>query len=117
MDTKWVEDFLCLADTRSFSRSASVRHSSQSAFSRRIQALEAWLGAELVDRSSSPPSLTPAGHAFHGLAVGIVQQVHQARHTLRRDHGMPAAQTWRASHLPVAFDNRASSSSPYTTIL
>ena len=105
MDTKWVEDFLCLADTRSFSRSATVRHSSQSAFSRRIQALEAWLGTELVDRSSSPPSLTPAGHAFHGLAIGIVQQVHQARHTLRRDHGIPAAQTWRASHLPAAFDN------------
>jgi DNA-binding transcriptional LysR family regulator len=105
MDTRWVEDFLCLADTRSFSRSASARHSSQPAFSRRIQALEAWLGTALVDRSSCPPALTPAGHVFRGLAVGIVEQVHQARHTLRRDHGIPAAQTWRASNLPVACDN------------
>lgn len=87
MDTKWVEDFLCLADTRSFSRSASVRHSSQSAFSRRIQSLESWLGTTLVDRSSSPPSLTPAGHVFHGLAVGIVQQVHLARNTMKNDRG------------------------------
>ena len=64
MDMKWVEDFLCLADTRSFSRSASERHSSQPAFSRRIRSLETWLGTTLVDRSCNPPTLTPAGHVF-----------------------------------------------------
>ena len=105
MDTKWVEDFLCLAATRSFSRSANQRHSSQPAFSRRIQALEAWLGAELVDRSCNPPSLTPAGHAFRPLALGIVEQLHQARHTLRRGNGMAGVPTWRATHLPVAPHN------------
>jgi DNA-binding transcriptional LysR family regulator len=104
MDIKWVEDFLCLAATRSFSRSANQRHSSQPAFSRRIQALEAWLGTELIDRSCCPPSLTPAGHVFRGLAVGIVEQIHQARHTLRRENGIPDAPTWRAS-LPVALHN------------
>ena len=102
MDTKWVDDFLSLAATRSFSRSASARHSSQPAFSRRIQALEAWLGAELIDRSCNPPSLTPAGHAFRPLALGIAQQVHQARHTLRRENGMAGAPIWRAAHPPVA---------------
>ncbi len=86
MDTKWAEDFICLADTRSFSRSATERHASQSAFSRRIQALESWLGAELVDRSSTPLSLTPAGHVFRRLAVNIVQQANQARVIL--NHGM-----------------------------
>lgn len=91
MDTKWVEDFLCLANTRSFSRSASERHSSQSAFSRRIQSLEIWLGTTLVDRSSSPPTLTPAGQVFHGFAVGIVQQVHQAKYVLKHDLDYPAA--------------------------
>jgi DNA-binding transcriptional LysR family regulator len=83
MDTKWVEDFICLADTRSFSRSASARHSSQSAFSRRIQSLEVWLGTELVDRSSTPPSLTPAGRQFHGVAVDLVKQINQVRNNLR----------------------------------
>ena len=42
---------LSLAATHSFSRSAELRHVTQPAFSRRIRALEAWLGAELVDRS------------------------------------------------------------------
>ena len=40
MDTKWLEDFVSLAETRSFSRSAQLRHVTQPAFSRRIQALE-----------------------------------------------------------------------------
>ena len=83
MNTKWMEDFLCLADTLSFSRSTSVRHASQPAFSRRIQSLENWLGTTLVDRSTIPLALTSAGHVFRGQALGIVQQVHQARHTLR----------------------------------
>ncbi|ATQ73386.1 MULTISPECIES: LysR family transcriptional regulator [Massilia] len=89
MDMKWVEDFLCLADTRSFSRSASERHSSQPAFSRRIRSLETWLGATLVDRSCNPPSLTPAGHVFRGHALGIMQQVHKAKHILRHASDYP----------------------------
>jgi len=44
MELKWLEDFVSLAETHSFSRSAELRHVTQPAFSRRIQALEAWLG-------------------------------------------------------------------------
>ena len=83
MDTKWAEDFLCLADTRSFSRSASERPYSPSAFSRRIQSLAVWLGTELIDRSCMPPSLTPAGHVFRGFAANIVQQTKLARNILQ----------------------------------
>ena len=54
METKWLEDFVSLAETRSFSRSAQLRHVTQPAFSRRIQSLEAWAGSDLVDRSSTP---------------------------------------------------------------
>ena len=50
METKWLEDFVSLAETRSFSRSAHLRHVTQPAFSRRIQALEAWAGTDLVDQ-------------------------------------------------------------------
>ncbi|MBL9048416.1 MAG: LysR family transcriptional regulator, partial [Tabrizicola sp.] len=45
MDLNWLEDFLALAESRSFSRAAEVRGVTQSAFSRRIRALEDWLGA------------------------------------------------------------------------
>lgn len=54
MDLRHLEDFVSLCGTRSFSRSAVARHVTQSAFSRRIQALEVWLGAPLVDRSTYP---------------------------------------------------------------
>jgi DNA-binding transcriptional LysR family regulator len=65
METKWLEDFVSLAETRSFSRSAQLRHVTQPAFSRRIQSLEAWAGTDLVDRSSYPTRLTPAGETLH----------------------------------------------------
>jgi DNA-binding transcriptional LysR family regulator len=93
MDMKWMEDFLCLAETRSFSRSASERHASQPAFSRRIQSLESWLGATLVNRASTPLSLTTAGHLFRGHAIGIVQQVHEARNSLRHAPDSPGRTT------------------------
>jgi hypothetical protein len=44
METKWLEDFVSLAETRSFSQSAQLRYVTQPAFSQRIQSLEAWAG-------------------------------------------------------------------------
>jgi len=61
MDHKWLEDFLMLARERNFSKAAALRHVTQPQFSRRIRALELWAGAELVNRSSVPIALTPAG--------------------------------------------------------
>jgi DNA-binding transcriptional LysR family regulator len=83
MDTKWLEDFVSLAETRSFSRSAQLRHVTQPAFSRRIQALEAWAGIDLVDRSSYPTRLTPAGETFHSQALDILGSLQSARNMMR----------------------------------
>ena len=83
METKWLEDFVSLAETRSFSRSAQLRHVTQPAFSRRIQALESWAGADLVDRSSYPTRLTPAGKTLHTQAIEILQAVQSTRSMLR----------------------------------
>ncbi|MBX3635192.1 MAG: LysR family transcriptional regulator [Rubrivivax sp.] len=85
METKWLEDFVSLAETRSFSRSAQLRHVTQPAFSRRIQALEAWAGTDLVDRSSYPTRLTPAGETLHAQALEILDAL-QATRTLMRSH-------------------------------
>ena len=79
MDTKWLEDFVSLAETRSFSRSAQLRHVTQSAFSRRIQSLEAWAGVELVDRSAYPTRLTPAGATFYVQAQEILLSLQSSR--------------------------------------
>ncbi len=68
----WLEDFLALAATGNFSRAADDRHSSQPAFSRRIRALEEWIGAPLVDRSTQPARLTEAGEWFQGVAQDLL---------------------------------------------
>lgn len=85
MDTKWLEDFVSLAETRTFSRSARLRHITQPAFSRRIRSLEEWAGAMLFDRSSGPARLTQAGQALHQHAVKILDALQEAR-SLLRDH-------------------------------
>jgi len=79
MELKWVEDFLQLAETGSFSRAAELRYVTQPAFSRRIRALEQWLGAELIDRTSYPTRLTKAGEQFRERAAEIVRQAMDAR--------------------------------------
>jgi DNA-binding transcriptional LysR family regulator len=83
METKWLEDFVSLAETRSFSQSAKLRHVTQPAFSRRIQALEAWAGVDLVDRSSYPTRLTVAGQTLHAQAIDMLQSLQTSRAMLR----------------------------------
>jgi len=83
METKWLEDFLSLAETRSFSRSAQLRHVTQPAFSRRIQALEAWAGVDLVDRSAYPTRLTPAGQTLQAQALEILEALQATRNLMR----------------------------------
>src|SRR6266404_5853308 len=79
MELKWLEDFLSLAETRNFSRSAELRFTTQPAFSRRIKALEDWVGAILIDRSAQPVGLTGAGANFRSLAEEVVRQLYQGR--------------------------------------
>jgi LysR family transcriptional regulator, hypochlorite-specific transcription factor HypT len=83
METKWLEDFISLAETHSFSRSAQLRHVTQPAFSRRIQSLESWAGTDLVDRSSYPTRLTPAGETLKAQALEMLQNLQSTRAMLR----------------------------------
>ena len=83
METKWLEDFVSLAETRSFSRSAQLRHVTQPAFSRRIQSLEAWAGTDLVDRNSYPTRLTAAGETLYEQSLEMLQALQSTRAMLR----------------------------------
>jgi len=84
MESRWLEDFLSLVDTRNFSRSAEARHTTQPAFSRRIRSLEEWVGARLFDRATQPVSLTPAGERFRPVAEDILRRLYQGREEARR---------------------------------
>jgi DNA-binding transcriptional LysR family regulator len=91
METKWLEDFISLVETKNFSRSAQLRHVTQPAFSRRIRSLESWLGTDLVDRTTFPTRLTPAGLVFYEQALEMLEQINGVRELLR--HKRVAAQT------------------------
>lgn len=83
MELKLLEDFLCLSDTRNFSRAAELRHITQSTLSKRIRQLENWVGAILIDRSSYPVELTPQGVAMVPQAREIVSMFQGMRTGMR----------------------------------
>jgi DNA-binding transcriptional LysR family regulator len=99
MDTNILEDFLKLADTHNFSRAAAERHITQPAFSRRIQVLEEYVGAELIDRSKSPIQLTPAGESFRESARQLLEQLQGAKDAAR---ALDSSDTF---HVNLAFSN------------
>lgn len=78
MQITWLEDFMELARTRSFSRAADNRAVTHPAFGRRIRALEEWVGAELVERRQ-PVELTAAGAIFLDAATVATDVLHAAR--------------------------------------
>ena len=75
VDIVWLEDFLAVSATGNFSRAAKLRNSSQPAFSRRIRALEKWVGVDLLDRTSQPARLTPAGAWYRQAAEELLATV------------------------------------------
>ncbi|MBL0919012.1 MAG: LysR family transcriptional regulator [Hydrogenophaga sp.] len=75
MNLSWIEDFMALAASGNFSRAADERHMTQPAFSRRIRALEEWLGVDLFDRSSQPARVTEVGEWFRGAAQDLQARV------------------------------------------
>lgn len=75
MNLSWIDDFMALAATGNFSRAAEERHMTQPAFSRRIRALEEWLGADLFDRSSQPARVTEVGEWFRTVAQDLQSRV------------------------------------------
>lgn len=80
MNVKWLEDFLTLCETRSFTDAAHKRFLTQSALSKHLRALEIWLGAgTLIDRSTNPLGITDAGLSFKETASRIVTLLNSAR--------------------------------------
>ncbi|MDI1271742.1 MAG: LysR substrate-binding domain-containing protein [Polaromonas sp.] len=75
MNLTWLEDFLALASSGNFSRAASDRHMTQPAFSRRVRALEEWLGVALFDRTTHPVTLTETGQWFQSVAQDMLARV------------------------------------------
>lgn len=87
MELMWLEDFLALARSENFSRAAEARAVTQPAFSRRIRALETWLGAVLVDRDTHRIALTPAGLRFVEIADSTLRTLEHGRREIQEIAG------------------------------
>jgi DNA-binding transcriptional LysR family regulator len=83
MDLDWLKDFSALAELKSFSRAADARNVTQPAFSRRIRALEDWIGTPLFLRGAQGASLTRAGIHFQPLAADMIRNLERARRDTR----------------------------------
>lgn len=82
LDIRWLEDFLAVANTRSFTKAADVGNVTQSGLSRRVQSLEHWAGTALIDRAAVPLGLTEAGKDFYPVATSVVHSLTQIRQQL-----------------------------------
>ena len=83
MGISWLEDLIALNSSRSFSKAAELRHVTQPTLSRRIQSLEVWLGAPLIDRRVFPIVLTEQGKSFIKSSEEIVQLLYRERDVCR----------------------------------
>lgn len=99
VDQKLLEDFLSLCRHRSFSHAAQERNVTQPAFSRRIRALEEWLGVVLFDRTALPVRLTAQGEQFLPVARDIVDRMAEAGGS-SRPGTVPTASSASSACLP-----------------
>lgn len=76
-----IEYFQAVVEQNSFTAAAEQFNISQSAISQQIQALEAELGVQLLERHRRKFSLTPAGELFYKRSVVLTADLEQ----LRRD--------------------------------
>lgn len=78
MNINQLRYFVSVAEHLSFTRAANQHYISQTAITQQIQALEETVGVRLVDRSTRPISLTPAGSVFLGEARSILSHMDMA---------------------------------------
>ncbi|WP_017232573.1 LysR family transcriptional regulator [Pandoraea sp. B-6] len=123
MQLRWLEDFVELARTRSFTRAAENRFVTHPAFGRRIRALEEWVGTQLVERSK-PLELTAAGTVFLDAATNALDILHGARTqlqdaapTLENNLKIATGRTLAATFFPDWYDEAVSRIGFFTATL
>ncbi len=89
MDFSWFRDLGNLAQTGNFSQAAELGNISQPAFSRRIKAIESWVGVMLVDRSKHPAMLTSAGVQMLEAGQQALARLESERNQIREAQSLP----------------------------
>ncbi|VVD62955.1 LysR family transcriptional regulator [Pandoraea nosoerga] len=123
MQLRWLEDFVELARTRSFTRAAENRFVTHPAFGRRIRALEEWVGTRLIERTK-PLELTAAGTVFLDAATNALDILHSARTqlqdaapTLENNLKIATGRTLAATFFPDWYDQTVARIGAFTATL
>jgi DNA-binding transcriptional LysR family regulator len=82
MDTKLLEDALALLEEGNLSRAAARRHVTQPAFSRRIRALEDWVGHDLLERRANRITIAPALASAAEELRSVLERIEHLRRAL-----------------------------------
>jgi DNA-binding transcriptional LysR family regulator len=83
IDTLGVQAFIAIAEHGGFQRAAASLHITQTALSRRLQNLEAFLGVRLVERSTRSVALTRIGADFLPRARRLLSELASALTEIR----------------------------------
>lgn len=89
MDIRLFKDLERLNFTGNFSQAAALSNISQPAFSRRIKALESWVGVPVVDRSRQPVSLTEAGEQMLEAGLQALARIETERGQILEAQSLP----------------------------
>jgi DNA-binding transcriptional LysR family regulator len=109
-----LEAFIQIAELGSFNKAAEKLHVTQTALTRRIQRLEAFLGLKLLDRTTRVVALTTVGRTFLPEATRLVAEFDRSFERLRMQSRDSAGDITIASipsimfgHLPVVLGEYA----------
>lgn len=73
-ELRLLRSFTAIADAGSLTRAAAGLHIAQQSLSQQVRALEAQVGARLLERSSRGVSLTPVGAVLEQEARGLLER-------------------------------------------
>lgn len=114
IDFDGIQAFVSVAELGGFHKAAYELHLTQTALTRRVQKLEAYLGLRLLDRTTRSVSLTAVGREFLPKARAIVGEMNSAvgqlkemARTSRGSFTLACVSTMSARMLPVLMRNYA----------
>ena len=91
IDFAGIQAFVSVAELGGFSKAAQELHVTQTALTRRVQKLEAYLGLRLLDRTTRSVALTAVGQEFLPKARAIVGDMNSVVGQLKEMAGAHAA--------------------------
>ena len=84
MQLEWIDDILAVLDSGSLARAAERRFLTQSAFTRRIRAIEDQMGVSLFDRSRKPVAVRPGVQDMEPELRTLARRLRRLQQDLKR---------------------------------